>query len=336
MKIFNDNVFVMIPAYRDPDLLLTVETLYKNADNPERLRVVVASQYEDDKYPDLSIIPPEQLVEIRLHPDGRPGINRIRRLLQGFYNYEKWILSIDSHTIMGESWDTKLKDEFYKISESVGNNKIVLREATGYDDRGRLRDFVPRFVEQSWPAINENGETEKVITYGVDMQGEESFIASPGHFAKSLYLLTGTFFAPGQFFEENLFPYDNQAEQEEPYMSFQAYMKGWDIYIINVHSFSIIDHKPENYYAATKTEVIDEDGNKTLWLLDGYKIMQDEDLFLVMQQLLGAYILESGPYAIKDPVRTAQSFWKIAGNWSEYVKVSKKMFGIDPEKDVIQ
>jgi hypothetical protein len=46
-KVMKDLVFVQIPAYRDSELLATVEDLMQTAAEPTRLRVGMAWQYDE-------------------------------------------------------------------------------------------------------------------------------------------------------------------------------------------------------------------------------------------------------------------------------------------------
>jgi Glycosyltransferase (GlcNAc). len=51
-------IFIMIPAYRDPTLRETLDSIFDNATYPERVFVAIAAQYDEDVVmPSLDGIP---------------------------------------------------------------------------------------------------------------------------------------------------------------------------------------------------------------------------------------------------------------------------------------
>lgn len=108
----DQNVFVAIAAYREPELRRTIENCIITAAHPERLRFGVCLQY------DLSG-PPET------HPDCLDGIDATirsvshdwteskggcwaRHRTQGLFEGEGYTLQIDSHMRLAPEWDTDL------------------------------------------------------------------------------------------------------------------------------------------------------------------------------------------------------------------------------------
>lgn len=108
----DEEIFVAIAAYREPELRLTIESCIANATRPERLRFGVCLQYDLDG-------PPE------MHPDCLDGLDaRIRMVrydwteskggcwarhkAQALFDGEPFTLQIDSHTRMAPGWDTDL------------------------------------------------------------------------------------------------------------------------------------------------------------------------------------------------------------------------------------
>lgn len=122
INVPNDEIFVAIAAYREPELRRTIESCVANASRPERLRFGVCLQYDLDG-------PPET------QPDCLDGISADLRLLrhewteskggcwarhrtQALYRGEGYTLQIDSHMRMASNWDIDL---------------IAMMEATGVE-----------------------------------------------------------------------------------------------------------------------------------------------------------------------------------------------------------
>ena len=49
-------IFVQIASYRDPQLLLTLDDMFSNADNPDSIYVGIAWQHSEQDEWDLSLI----------------------------------------------------------------------------------------------------------------------------------------------------------------------------------------------------------------------------------------------------------------------------------------
>lgn len=108
----NEEIFVAIAAYREPELRLTIESCIENATYPERLRFGVCLQYELDGPPETQ---PDCLdgldAEIRLVSydwNESKGGCWARHKTQALYGGEGFTLQIDSHTRMAAGWDADL------------------------------------------------------------------------------------------------------------------------------------------------------------------------------------------------------------------------------------
>ncbi len=115
----NDDIFVAIAAYREPELRRTIEQCVATAAEPGRLHFGVCLQYDPDG-------PPET------HADCLDGIEADVRLLahhwreskggcwarhraQGLYGGEGFTMQIDSHMRMAPEWDRLLVDQMYAL-----------------------------------------------------------------------------------------------------------------------------------------------------------------------------------------------------------------------------
>lgn len=101
-------IFVQIPAYRDPQLVETLDSLIGQARHPERLRIAICWQRApQDRLPKRL----ERMTNLEIdHVDYRAsrGANWARRRIQKQWRDEPWSLVIDSHLRFVHHWDAKL------------------------------------------------------------------------------------------------------------------------------------------------------------------------------------------------------------------------------------
>lgn len=154
----DNNIFVQIASYRDPELFPTLKNLIESADVPENLQIVVCWQHGDEQsledfleqkfdvmgYQNIEHYNPDdtltnfdiincnyknaQIYLIDVHYSETWGACWARNLIQTRYNNEKYTLQLDSHHRFIESWDTKV----IKMLESVRTNKTPKPVLTGY------------------------------------------------------------------------------------------------------------------------------------------------------------------------------------------------------------
>lgn len=104
----DDRIFVQIPAYRDPQLVPTLDSLFRQAHDPSRLRVRVCWQCaRNDRLPSrYSGAPNVEIDEIDYRASR--GANWARRRVQRHWNGEPYSLIIDSHLRFSRDWDKRL------------------------------------------------------------------------------------------------------------------------------------------------------------------------------------------------------------------------------------
>ena len=129
----NENVFVAIAAYREPELELTIRSCIDNATHPERLRFGVCLQYDLDGPPQTQ---PDCL-------DGLDAVVRMRsydwteskggcwarHIAQGLYDGEGYTLQIDSHMRMAPNWDARLIE---MMQEFPGDKPLITGQCPLY------------------------------------------------------------------------------------------------------------------------------------------------------------------------------------------------------------
>ena len=123
-------IFVQIAAYRDPQLIPTIENMLENAKKPKNIIIGVARQFHpEDGFDDLSKYKKDKRFRILDIPyTESKGVCWARHQVQQLYSGETYTLQIDSHMRFEKNWD----DEMIKMIKQLqkkGHKKPLL---TGY------------------------------------------------------------------------------------------------------------------------------------------------------------------------------------------------------------
>jgi glycosyltransferase involved in cell wall biosynthesis len=123
-------IFVQIAAYRDPQLIPTIENMLENAKRPKNIVIGVARQFHpEDGFDDLSKYEKDKRFRILNIPyTESKGVCWARNQVQQLYGGEDYTLQIDSHMRFEKNWD----DEMIKMIKQLqkkGHKKPLL---TGY------------------------------------------------------------------------------------------------------------------------------------------------------------------------------------------------------------
>ncbi len=130
-----DRIFVQIPAYRDPQLVPTLDSLFEQARHPDRLRVRVCWQHGPrERLPARHARSPQVEIDAVDFRDGR-GANWARRRIQKQWRGERYTLICDSHLRFARHWDRTLIAMLEDRRAAGAKRPIV----TGYPP-----DFDPR------------------------------------------------------------------------------------------------------------------------------------------------------------------------------------------------
>lgn len=124
-------IFIQVAAYRDPQLIPTIEDALNNAKYPENLVWAIARQYHpDDKFDDLSKYEaiPQVFKILNIPHEESLGVCWARHLTQQLYQGEEYTLQIDSHMRFAKNWD----DELIYMIRNLQNNGYKKPLLTGY------------------------------------------------------------------------------------------------------------------------------------------------------------------------------------------------------------
>lgn len=151
----SDRIFVQIPAYRDPLLASTLESLFDEAAAPGRLRVRVCWQRaRGDKLPAPYRRHPQVEIDEVDFLQSR-GANWARQRVQRHWQGEPWSLVIDSHLRFARGWDSYCTGWLQQLRECGVSRPLLTCYPPGFDPktypRGRsmapLKNYKEDYVD---------------------------------------------------------------------------------------------------------------------------------------------------------------------------------------------
>lgn len=139
-QVMPPSIFVQIPAYRDPELSNTLDSLFKQAAEPSALRVCVCWQHGPRETIPKTVLKGRNIEIIAVDSAASRGANWARRIAQRKWNREEFSFVIDSHLRFAPHWDEQLIFMFRRL-EVRGIKKPIL---TGYPPAFNPRTFERR------------------------------------------------------------------------------------------------------------------------------------------------------------------------------------------------
>jgi len=233
-----DTIFIQMAAYRDPELVNTLEDLLATAKHPENLRICIAWQHSDDDVWD--IIPEKFWNDKRFNILDIPyeqaeGVCWARNLIQQYYKGERYTLQLDSHHRFVQNWDEELI-LMYKDLQNKGSKKpLITSYLPSYfpenDPGGRLQEVwkmdFNRFTPEGY-----------IFTFPSLIEGwQDKTSPLPARFYSAHFAFT-----TGKFVEE--VPHDPNMyfHGEEPSIAARAFTWGYDLFhphkIIGWHEYT--------------------------------------------------------------------------------------------------
>ncbi len=222
-------IFVSIAAYREPELQLTIDSLFNNADNPTNLHIGVVQQCTRAERLDFSTN--SHVSDIWMKAQNAQGAGYARAKAQKMYNGEDFFLQIDSHTRMEPHWDTDLINIYESAAKAAGTEKIILSQFPApYIREGNedidlfdpMYPFEPQKQTLHW--------SKKKVWTAMRLPFNDPRMRLP---EESETVLAGFIFAPGSIVYE--VPYDPEISffGEELCFAIRAWTRGYRIYSPN-------------------------------------------------------------------------------------------------------
>lgn len=285
-------IFVSIASYEDPTLVKTIRSALENADKPKEIVFGLGLQYKT--LPDLSEFDKEQIRSITYDPDTRPGLIRIRYDISQLLKRETHYLVIDSHTRFVPKWDTILKSKLKEIQTGTRSKKVILFALEKYGDEVMTSRFEPQPYEDS--------SLPQFVFNPTPVNGREKprSEVTPIPFMRSTQIFMDSSYVRQVGFD----PYTHKT-QETAYLSFKAFVSGWDVY--QYHRQVMIHDDTEYMNAVWQGDRANrKNGTAT-----------DHDL--TAYEFALAYIYNDySKYAVKNAVRTPKQYWKANNSLKEF------------------
>jgi hypothetical protein len=217
------NLFVQIPAYRDPEIGPTLTDMFRNAKYPERLRVVLFWQRAKDETLPTDIRDRRNLEILECDYTESKGVNWARNFTQKRWDGEEYTLFLDSHHRFAPGWDSTL----------VGLHEQLVADGV---ERPILSSYLPPYRPRLdptgrgtrplklYPRAGENGLLGNPVGYPIPFVHR---LQNPikGQFA-SLHFL----FASGNFNLDVPMDPESYFSGDEVAVSLRAFTAGYDVF----------------------------------------------------------------------------------------------------------
>jgi hypothetical protein len=210
-------IFVSIAAYRDPEIIPTVQDLFAKAAKADEVRVVVGWQHGPED-PELPFRDDPRVTVLDINWRDSEGVCWARAQIQTQYASEDWYLQLDSHMRFVQDWDRKLTEQ----AERTGSPRPIL---TGWP--GGYDPDTPPVVGAAPHSVHFSHFDHGIMDFRahpiVDWRDREDPV-------RGRFLIGCFIFAPGSFVQE--VPYDPTIyyRGEEVSLSVRAFTHGFDIF----------------------------------------------------------------------------------------------------------
>jgi len=215
----SQRILVQIANYRDPECRETIDNLYKQALQPERVYVAICWQHLDGDpepvYRDRDYSDRVRLIAVDANDS--QGVCWARRMTQHLWAGEEYTLVTDSHMRFIPGWDQAYIDE---LERCPSDKPLLSCTPASYVPPNELEPE-PRPTLRRPDFFNDQGEMR---CKGLN------FDTAPDHPIRGAFIAAGFMFARGEVIQE--VPYDPYCyfNQEEVLYSIRLWTHGWDVY----------------------------------------------------------------------------------------------------------
>jgi hypothetical protein len=214
----NHLIFVSIAAYRDPQLVPTMEDCIAKARRPERLRFGICWQH-DPKEDALPFRNDDCFRIIAVDWRESKGACWARSEVLKLWRGEEWFLQVDSHCRFAWDWDAKLLDE---VRQTESTKPILSTYASPFTPGGD-EVLVDGPLQMAFQGFTEDGIPHMKPMGIADWQN----LTRP---RRARFLSAGFLFAQGTFVEEIGYDPELYFLGEEAAMTLRAFTSGYDLF----------------------------------------------------------------------------------------------------------
>ena len=216
-------IFVSIAAYRDPQLPLTVASLFAQAEHPERVFVGVFNQIHLQE--DQDCVAPERanvLQHVLDYNEAQGACWARSYVWKTLLAEQDFALQIDSHSRFAPHWDTRLLQMYAEIGDA---RAVITHYPMGFDTETGEQDplMYTYFNVQSFRPT----QLPEVTSGAVDLQ------AAPKRCAQTAFVAAGSLFGRAEMFKQ--VPYDPYIyfHGEEITYATRLWTHGYNLYLPN-------------------------------------------------------------------------------------------------------
>lgn len=119
-------IFVAVAALNEEFIKLTVDTALDKAAFPNRISFGIWEQTTNNSFTNLPFDKYKKIKHIKASYGAMLGVGIARLNALSLYANEDFILSIDAHSIFNVDWDINLINNYYKISNYLGHDNVVI------------------------------------------------------------------------------------------------------------------------------------------------------------------------------------------------------------------
>lgn len=221
----NENIFVQIASYRDPQLVPTLNDMLEKADKPENLRIAICWQHSDkDEWDNLDKFkndPRFRIIDVKYTES--KGACWARNQIQQKYNNEKYTLQLDSHHRFVKGWDTKIIKMLKDLQDNGHKKPLITSYIPSFDPDNDPQARVMKPWKMNFDRFIPEGA---VFFLPADFDSwEDNTKPLPGRFYSAHFAFT-----VGEFAVEVQHDPEFYFHGEEISIAVRAYTHGYDIF----------------------------------------------------------------------------------------------------------
>ena len=237
--------FVAMPSLQDKELVPTIKEVLSKARYPQDIvfGIRFLTNHEDDLnfFSDL-----KKRYNIRgnaylLNENNFKnyiGVGKARKEISEYYDNEKYILSIDSHTMLADEWDVKLRNYLSEAKLYTGNPKTILTMQGGsyrYTEEGKEIICRQKYVHIGYPTHWSYEQYPFLVRPLYDVLPPAFFNLLSNVFGKFIPIPKFSYHAS---FSDKMFLYDEDnkitAMEDDMLKTFKLLNDGWELIYPNV------------------------------------------------------------------------------------------------------
>ena len=214
----NNNIFVSIASYRDPELIPTIDNLFQKAHNIDRVFLGICLQDDQDHLDNFKYKNHPQIRIINIDYKEARGCCYARSLIQKkLYQGEKYFLQIDSHMRFRKNWDKILIEQLKQCPEP----KSII---STYPNNYNITDDKEEYLD------NNKLQIIGILSYDPNGYLNVQGVKIVDKLSPQLWIAAGFIFTYGDWISE--VPYDERLyfKGEEDSLTIRSYTFGWNIY----------------------------------------------------------------------------------------------------------